>query len=152
MKCKQKWPGVTQRLSELANCSCFFSRCYNHQGVQVKPAPSDDRMRRNGQHGKDTVKMVLFCLVAQACPTLLWSIAHQAPLSMGFSLQEYWSGLPCPSPGDLPNPGMKSESPALAGGFFITEPPGNSSVSQRISDFLHLKCKGRIRLYYTPSK
>ncbi|XP_059731514.1 dynein regulatory complex protein 8 isoform X1 [Bos taurus] len=49
--------------------------------------------------------------------------AHQVPLSKGFSRQEYWSGLPFPSPGDLPNPGTESTSPALAGGFFTTEPP-----------------------------
>ena len=49
-----------------------------------------------------------------------WPIACQAPLSMGFSRQEYYSGLPCPSPGDLPNPGTESASPALAGGFFNT--------------------------------
>ena len=51
-----------------------------------------------------------------------WTVAHQAPLSMGFARQEYWSGLPFPSPGDLPNPGIKPMSPALAGGFFTTEP------------------------------
>ena len=53
----------------------------------------------------------------------LWTIAPQAPLSMGFSRQKYWSGLPCPSPGDLPDPGiepMSLLSPALAGGFFTT--------------------------------
>ena len=43
---------------------------------------------------------------------------------MGFSRQEYWSGLPFPSPEDLPNPGIELASPALAGGFFTTEPPG----------------------------
>ena len=42
-----------------------------------------------------------------------WTIAYQAPLSMGFSGQEYWSGLPFPSPGDLPNPGIEARSPAL---------------------------------------
>ena len=50
-----------------------------------------------------------------------WTIAHQAPLSMGFSKQEYWSGFPCPPPGDLPKPGIEPvslRSPALAGGFF----------------------------------
>ena len=56
----------------------------------------------------------------------LWTVTHQAPLSMGFSRQEYWSGLPCPPPGDLPDtsdPGtepMSLMSPALAGGFFTT--------------------------------
>ena len=57
----------------------------------------------------------------------LWAIAHQAPLSMGFPRQEYWSGLLFPSPGDLPGPGIKPVSPGLAGGFFTTEPPENPS-------------------------
>jgi len=53
----------------------------------------------------------------------LWTIAHQAPLSMEFSRQEYWSGLPCPPPGDLPDPGMEPTSlisPTLEGRFFTT--------------------------------
>ena len=56
-----------------------------------------------------------------------WTVAHQAPLSMEFSKQEYWSGLPLPPPEDLPNPGIKptsNVSPRLAGGLFTTEPPG----------------------------
>ena len=55
-----------------------------------------------------------------------WTAAHQAPLSMGFSRQEYWSVLPFPSPGDLPDSGIEPTSPAppaLAGRFFTTEPP-----------------------------
>ena len=54
-------------------------------------------------------------LVAQSCPTLAipWTIAHQAPLSTGFSRQEYWSGLPFPPPGGLSEPGIKPASPAL---------------------------------------
>ena len=51
-------------------------------------------------------------------------LTHQAPLSMEFSRQEYWSRLPFPSPGDLPYAGTELQSHALAGGFFITEPPG----------------------------
>ena len=53
----------------------------------------------------------------------LWTVAHQAPLSMGLSRQEYWSGMPFPSPKDLSDPGMEPASPvspALAGGFFTT--------------------------------
>ena len=53
----------------------------------------------------------------------LWTVAHQGPLSMGFFGQGYWSGLPCPPPGDLPDPGIELASlmsPALAGGFFTT--------------------------------
>ena len=52
-----------------------------------------------------------------------WTVTHQAPLSMGFSRQEYWSRLSCPPPGDLLDPGIEPASlmsPALAGGFFIT--------------------------------
>ena len=52
-----------------------------------------------------------------------WTVAHQAPLSMGFSRQEHWSELPCPPPGDLPDPGTEPTSltaPALAGRFFTT--------------------------------
>ena len=53
-----------------------------------------------------------------------WTIAFQTPLSRRFSRQEYWSGLPFSPPGNLPNPGIKPMSPALAGEFFTTEPPG----------------------------
>ena len=55
-----------------------------------------------------------------------WTVARQAPLSLAFPRQEYWNGLPFPSPGDLPNPGIEPTSPvspALAGRFFITVPP-----------------------------
>ena len=50
-----------------------------------------------------------------------WTIDPQAPLSMNFSRQEYWSGLPFSSPGDLPDPGIEPDSPALAGGFFTID-------------------------------
>ena len=53
-----------------------------------------------------------------------WSVAHQAPLSMEFSRQEYWSGLPLPSPGDLSNPGIKLGSPALQADSLPAEPLG----------------------------
>ena len=53
-----------------------------------------------------------------------WTVAHQAPLSMGFPKQKYWSGLPFPPPGDLPDPGIEAAPPALAGRFLTAEPPG----------------------------
>ena len=53
-----------------------------------------------------------------------WTVARQAPLSMEFSRQEYWNGLPLLSPRDLLHPGIESVSPTLAGRFFTTEPPG----------------------------
>ena len=63
-------------------------------------------------------------LVPKSCPTLAtpWTVASQAPLSMGFSRQVYWSGLPFPSPGDLPNPGIKPGSPELQADSLPTEP------------------------------
>ena len=54
----------------------------------------------------------------------LWTVARQASLSMGFSRQEYWRGLPYPPPGDLPNPGIKPRSPALQGDSLPPELPG----------------------------
>ena len=53
-----------------------------------------------------------------------WTVAYQAPPSMGFSRQEYWSGIPYPSPGDLPNPGIAPRSPALQEDSLLSEPPG----------------------------
>ena len=58
----------------------------------------------------------------------LRAVACQAALSMVFSRQEYWSGLPFPPPGDLPHRGIKPVSPALIGGYFTTEPPGKEYV------------------------
>ena len=53
-----------------------------------------------------------------------WTVAYQAPPSMGFSRQEYWSGLPFPSPGNLPNPGIEPRSPAFQADALTSEPPG----------------------------
>ena len=74
-----------------------------------------------------------------------WTVAHQAPLLVGFPRQEHWSGLPFSSPGDDPNLGIEPISPAFAGGFLTTEPPGkphfqvrlwNTVVSILLADFL----------------
>ena len=62
------------------------------------------------------VVVILLLSLATSC-----TIAHQTPVSMGFSRQEYWSGLPFPSPGDLPDSRIKPASPSLADGFFTTE-------------------------------
>ena len=59
------------------------------------------------------------------------TVAHQAPLSMGFPRQEYWSGLPFSSPGHLPDPGIEPVSPALVGGFFTAEAPGKPLDERR---------------------
>ena len=57
-------------------------------------------------------------------PAAPWTVAPQAPLSMGFYRQEYWNGLSSPPPGNLPDPGIKPPSPTLANGFFTTEAVG----------------------------
>ena len=89
--------------------------------------------------GTKILQAVRACYVTSVVSDSLWrytlcdsfvthmvrSIARQAPLSMGFSRKEYWSGLPCPPPGDLPNPGIEPKSPALAGvGSLPLAPPG----------------------------
>ena len=68
---------------------------------------------------------VLSCSVVSDSATS-WTVARLAPLSMGFSRQEYWSGMPFPSPADLPNPGIEAGSPALQAGALLSEPPGRS--------------------------
>ena len=60
-----------------------------------------------------------------------WTVAYQAPPSTGFSRQEYWSGLPFPSPGNLPNPGIEPWSPAFQADALTSEPPGKPSFITR---------------------
>ena len=61
-----------------------------------------------------------------------WTVAHQGSPSMGFSRQEYWSGLPFPSPGDLPDPGIEPRSPALQADALTSEPPGKPQQHMKI--------------------
>ena len=82
---------------------------------------------------KNILCSMVCCLVAQLCPDSvnLWTVALQVPLSVGFPRHEYRSGLPLPSPGDLPDPGIETVSlayPALAGRFFTSESPGKTLV------------------------
>ena len=70
----------------------------------------------------------------------LWTVVHQTPLSMGFSRQKYWSGLPFPSPGDLPDPGIESGSSTSQADALPSEPQGSPSVWQIKSIFTALKC------------
>ena len=78
------------------------------------------------------LKVKVNVLVAQSCLTLcdlMNCIARQAPLSMGFSRQEHWSGLPAPSPGDLPNPGIEPKSPTLqADSLLFTQAPKETRI------------------------
>ena len=60
-----------------------------------------------------------------------WTVTHQAPPSMGFSRQEYWNGLPFPSPGDLPDPGIEPRSPTLQADIVTSEPSGNTKINSK---------------------
>ena len=78
---------------------------------------------------KDFSASVLLCVHAQTCLFATpWTVARQAPWSMGFSRQEYWSGLPCSPPGDLPDPGIEPISPALQADSLLLSHWGNGDV------------------------
>ena len=84
-----------------------------------------------------------------------WTIAYQAPLFMGFSRQEYWSGLPFPPPGDLPDPGIEPGSPALQADTLPSEPPRKpSNLAEQFSILLGASRRmhySGILLLYTPA-
>ena len=68
----------------------------------------------------------------------LWTVARQAPLSMGFSRQEYWSGLSFPSPGDVPNPGIEPRSPALQADALSSEPPRKQKAKWIVDNYNYI--------------
>ena len=80
---------------------------------------------------------MLSCSVMSDFFVTPWTVSCQVPLSLGFPRQEYWSELPFPSPGDLPNPGIEPMSPALAGRFFTSEPPGKPLCMVYVYLYLH---------------
>ena len=113
-------------------CLVFIMNPHCTTGIEILGERSSSQTSRKGIQGRedDTNKMrkkwaelslkgtsSYCCLVTESCLALRgpWTVARQAPLSMGFSRQEYWSGLPCPPPRDLPDPGIEPASPALAG-------------------------------------
>ena len=82
---------------------------------------------------------VCACVCVLSCVWLrdpIWTVAHEAPPSMEFSRQDYWSGLPFPSPADLPNPGIKPGSPARQADALPSEPPGRSMTLQIVSHYV----------------
>ena len=99
--------------------SCIAGRFFTNRAIrQFPPLPLYSINCMCG-------KLLLSC---QSCPTLCdpMDLARQAPLSMGFSRQEHWSGLPCPPPGDFPDSGIKPRSPALQADSLPSESPGMS--------------------------
>ena len=101
------------------------SAWWRHTFLWFKPPPQSAVMHHGGS-SKPILLLFSHSVVNNSLVTL-WTAAGQAPLSMGFPRQEYWSGLPLPSPGDLPDPGIEPVSPALAGRLFTAAPPGNPS-------------------------
>ena len=89
----------------------------------VSPKREQAEQGRQWRQGDQKVKVNV-----KSRPTLWapWTVVYQAPLSMGFSRQEYWSGLPFHSPGDLSDPGIKPLSPELLADASLSEPPGKS--------------------------
>ena len=79
-----------------------------------------------------------------------WTVAYQASSSMGFSRQEYWSGLPFPSPGDLPNPGIEPRSSAFQADALTSEPPGKPIEMQMPSSKLARQIQQYIKRFHTP--
>ena len=75
-----------------------------------------------------TQSCLTLCHLVVSDSAIPWTVAHQTPLSMEFSWQEYWSGLPFPSPGDLPDPGIQLGSPTLQADFLPSEPPGKTDI------------------------
>ena len=88
---------------------------------------------RNEKRARLTLNQKVKSLSCVRLFATLWSIAHQAPLSMGFSRQEYWSGLPFSSPGHLPNPGIEPRSPTLQTSALTSEPPGKPNTESETS-------------------
>ena len=85
----------------------------------------DTTLMAESEQELQSLLMKVKVLVTRSCLfATLWTVAQQAPLSVGFSRQEYWSGLPFPSPRDLPDPGIEPGSPALEADALTSEPPG----------------------------
>ena len=113
--------------------ACSWSVC-------VTDCESGDSLMHSRQIGQPCwMHLLHVCVLSRFSPVrlfvTLWTVAHQAPVSMEFSRQEYWSGLPFPSPGDLPDPGIKPMSLALQAGSLPSEPPGKpkNTVTQHKS-------------------
>ena len=102
-------------------------RCVGSGGLRARPSAGSPgpRQRPGVVSSRDTGTRPALC-VLRCIPFSVtsWTAAHQALLSMGSPRQECWRGLPFPPPGDLPDPGIEPVSPALAGGFVTTRPPG----------------------------
>ena len=122
-KVKDRTHFMKQCVSLMYNFRAFLVA----QRLKYLPAMWDTWVQSLGQEDPlDKVKVKsLSCVSLFATP---WTVAYQAPPSMGFSRQGYWSGLPFPSPGDLPYPGIEPGSPAFQADALTSEPPGKPVI------------------------
>ena len=102
------------------------------------------------------VTISLFCMLVFSRSVMFdsaipWTIAHQAPLSMGFSRQEYWSGQPFSSQGDLPDPGIKPGSPAMKADTLPSEPPGGPKFAFHLCNYFCFADKFIRTLFFSDS-
>ena len=119
-------PGSAQPSPSLSSASTGLGPWGECAGARMEPKNSERNWRENRGSWVSSEAAPSLCLPPQPLPPCLvvsdfatpWTVAHQAPLSLGLSRQEYWSGLPCPPPGDLPHLGTEPRSPAwLADSF-----------------------------------
>ena len=105
-----------------------FREMIVHRLITDKTKSGYKNIRESLNKNLDKVKVTVKSLSRVRLYVTPWTVAYQAPLSMGFSRQEYWSGLPFSSPRDLPNPGIKPGFPALEADALTSEPPGKPSA------------------------
>ena len=143
---RRKWqptpvflPGKSKGQRSLAGCRPWGHNFATTEQQQRELIYVPMRRHRDLRNSKSrSVKLDTY----ECCASLLshvrvfaitWTVVHQAPLFMGFSRKGYWSGLPCPSPGDHPNPGIEPGSPALQVDSLPAEQPGNNSWYEKFS-------------------
>ena len=124
---QDKLGGLLFCINSLYGLLKSFSCSYSDRDSSDLPEPTSpfylhDKVLLDSSSARSV--STLSCFSSVRVFAALWTIARQTPLPMRFSRQEYWSELPCPPPGDLPNPGMEFRSPALQGDSLPSEPPG----------------------------
>ena len=110
-------------------------------GLEKVSFHSNPKERRCQRIFKVKVKVKVKLLSRVRLFATPWTVAHQAPPSMGFSRQEYWRGLPLPSPGDLPDPGIEPRSPTLDADALTSEPPGKNIQTNTQLHSFHMLAK-----------
>ena len=137
------WP---HRLTPTGSSACGISQARIQDWIAIPFSRGSSQPR--GRNHLSSVSCILVKVMSLSRVRLFaipWTVVYQASLSMGFSRQEYWSGLPFPSPGDLPDPGIEPMSPALQADalpsdpFFTSEPPGMLPLVVRIRQSMHLR-------------